>query len=747
MRISASNTILRGSIFLVLSSVLLAQLPAAMAQEAGQEEFRIEEITVTARRREERLQEVPLSITAFSALDIESKSLFNLKDLAQFTPNLTFSNMGQAGNSGAIIFMRGVGQVSSDTFWDPGVGIYVDGVYMGRMHGVDLTLMDLERVEILRGPQGTLFGKNTIGGAINVVTAKPVDEFSAYAELTIGSYDRLDGKFNVNASLVPGVLAMKVAGSSQNRDGFAKRIDWHTGEEIDEMGDMDRLNGRVAFNWTPNENVGVLLSLDAAKIREFGSVREVVKFTEPPLAGLFNLFADPDYSTATFATDSHFTSFANGANANELDVWGAALTVDWNLGVVAFKSITSYRDTEAINGTDPDGSFYNIINLVDDVEQDQFSQELQLSGLSFDDRFNWVAGLYYFEESSFMSQDLLVYREIYDFIGLDISFLRRWWADTKSYAAFTQGTFAVNENLGLTVGLRYTEEKKDVARERLRQVTGVVFVPLDSTDETFSAFSPRFSIDYQWHNDLMGYVSAARGFKSGGINAISLNEAEFTPFDPEYVWTYEAGIRSEWHDNRLRFNATLFFSDYEDIQFTVIRGNPDTGEPITVVDNAAKAEMKGFELEMMVLPTPQLLLTAGIGYIDAEYTEIEAGAPITVDTSFVKTPEWSVTLSGQYTYSLTSGAEIVGQVDWAYQSEIHHDQLNSPIGLQDSYGLLNARLTFESRDNKWSVSLFGTNLTDELYMMAVTDLSDTLAFGEVQWARPREWGLRVRYNF
>jgi len=747
MRISVMKSVLKGTLFLFVASVLGFHLPTVMAQEAEQEAYGIEEIIVTARKRVEQLQDVPVSISAFSAADIESKSLFSLKDLGQFTPNLSFSNMGQSGSSGSVVFMRGVGQTDVASFWDPGVGIYVDGVYMGRMQGVDLALMELERVEVLRGPQGTLFGKNTIGGAINVVTAKPGDEFNAYAEITTGRYDRLDGKFSANVPLVPGVFAMKVAASSQNRDGFGTRLDWHTGEKIDEMGDRDRLNGRVAFSWTPNEDVGVLLSFDAAKIREYGAVREVVKFTQPPLAGLLNMFVNPPYSAASFATDDHITSFANGENANELDAWGTALTVDWNLGAVAVKSITSYRDTEALNGTDPDGSIYNIIDLVGIVEQDQFSQELQISGLSFDDRLNWVAGLYYFEESGFMSQEMLVYREILDFIGLDISFLRRWWTDNKSFAAYTQGSFAVNEQLALTVGLRYTDEKKDIARERLRQLSGLVFVPLDSTDASFSAFSPRISIDYKWNDDLMTYLSAARGFKSGGINAISLNSAEFTPFDPEYIWTYEAGIRSEWYDRRLRFNATLFYSDYQDIQFTVIRGDPNTGEPITVVDNAAKAEMKGFELEFTALPTSQLLLTAGVGYIDAKYTEVDPVAPISTDTSFVKTPEWSITLSGQYTQPLSSGAEVVGQIDWAYKSDTEHDQLNSPVGLQDSYGLLNARLSYVSSDNKWSVSLFGTNLTDKFYIMAVTDLSNTLAFGEVQWARPREWGVSFKYNF
>jgi len=747
MRMSASKAILRGLIFAILLSVLVYFLPAAMAQEAEQEEVGIEEVVVTARRREERLQEVPLSIAAFSAADIEAKSLVSLRDVGQFTTNFSFYNQGQAGNSGSVVYIRGIGQSDPNVFWDPGVGIYLDGVFMGRMQGIDLGLLDMERIEVLRGPQGTLFGKNTIGGAVSLVTTKPGDEFTGYAEVTAGNYDRIDGKFSVDIPITPGVFVMKLAGSSQNRDGFGKRLDWATGEQIDEMGDVDRLNGRAAFNWTPSENVGVQFSLDTAKIREFGAVREVIKFTEPPIAGLLNLFIDPQYSAENFATDSYSTSYASGSNANELDAWGAALVVDWGLGAMDLKSITSYRENEAYNGTDPDGSIYDLIDLIQDVDQDQFSQEFQLGGLSFDDKLDWVVGLYYFEEDAFSDEKLLVYRELLDFIGLDLSFQRRIWVNNKSYAAFGQGTYNVNEKLGLTGGLRYTYEKKDVGRDQLRQETGGILVPYDELDETYSAVSPRVSVDYKWSPDLMTYFSIAGGFKSGGINGTATSDAAFVPFDPEYVWTYELGLRSEAMDNRLRFNASFFYSDYEDIQFTVIRGDPDTGQPLTVIDNAAKATIKGFEMEVMAVPTPQLLLTAALGYIDAEYTDVEPGLPISTATQFVKTPEWSGTISAQYTFPLAGSSEIVGRVDWAYKSEIHHDQLNSPVGLQDSYGLLNARLSYTSNDNKWSLSLFGTNLTDERYIMAATDLSNTLAFGEVQWARPKEWGVSFRYNF
>jgi len=746
MRFSTSKSILSGTMLFIIASAVVSQSPVAVAQEAEQEEFNIEEVVVTARRREERLQEVPLSIAAFSAAEIEAKSLVSLRDVGQFTTNFSFYNQGQAGNSGAVVYIRGIGQSDPNIFWDPGVGIYLDGVFMGRMQGVDLSLLDLERIEVLRGPQGTLFGKNTIGGAVSLVTTKPGDELSGYAEATVGSYDRLDGRFSVDIPISEG-FAMKLAGSSQNRDGFGKRLDWFTGDQIDEMGDVDRLNGRAAFNWTPSENVGVLFSLDSAKIREFGAVREVILFTEPPLAGLMNMFVDPQYNADNFATDRYSTSYASNSNANELDAWGASLIVDWGLAKVDFKSITSYRENESVNGTDPDGSFYNLIDLIQDVDQDQFSQEFQLSGLSFGDKLDWVAGLYYFEESAFSDEKLLVYRELLDIISLDISFERLIWVDNKSYAAFGQGTYNVNEKLGLTGGLRYTYEDKAVGRAQLRQETGSILVPFSATGETYSDVTPRLSIDYKWSTRLMTYASFAGGYKSGGINGGATSDAAFVPFDPEYVWTYELGLRSESADQRLRFNASLFYSDYEDIQFTVIRGDPDTGQPITVVDNAAKARIKGFEMEFMAVPTPRLLLSAALGYIDAEYTELEEGLPISTDTKFVKTPEWSGTISAQYTVPLASGARFDGRIDWAYKSDIEHDQLNSPVGLQEAYGLLNARLSYTSVDNKWSLSLFGTNLTDERYIMAATDLSNTLAFGEVQWARPSEWGVSFRYNF
>lgn len=733
-----------------LTGALLWPVTVVLAQDtnngAEEDSFGIEEIIVTARKREESLQEVPVSITAFSGEELAAKSLHGLREIAQFTPNFSMYNQGQAAGTSGLAYIRGIGQVDPSLHFDPGVGIYVDGIYMGRMQGIDIDLTDPARIEVLRGPQGTLFGKNTIGGAVNIISAMPSDEAGGSAQITVGRFNRIDGKADANIPLIKGKLAIKLSAATHNADGYGTRLDFATGEKLDEMGDINSLSGRALISWTPSENLDVLLSIDGTRVREAGAVRKVLNFVETPLVGLLNMFVDPDYSDV-FATDSDFTTYGNGFNARDIDAWGLGLTVQWNQDNWSIKSLTSYRETTAFNGTDPDGSIYKLIDLAADYQQDQFSQEFQFSGTSFDDRFNWVVGLYYFEEDGYSREFLDVYREIYDFIGLDISFTRDVWIDNKSYAVFGQGTFDITDQLSATVGMRYTDEKKNVSRMRFRHVTGLVFVPLDSTSTSSSAVSPRASLDYKWNDDVMTYVSAARGFKGGGINGNSLTSNEFAPFDPEFVWTYEAGFRSDFADNRMRLNASFFYTDYKDIQFTVIRGDPDTGEPITVVDNAGTAEMKGFEVEFVALPTPDLLLSAGIGLTDGKYTSIAAGVPLTTDLKLVKFPKWSVNLSGQYTMPVGNAGQVVGRLDWVYKTEIHHDALNSPFGLQPSYSLLNARLTYENSGGNWSLSLFGTNLTDERYIMGATDLSDALGFAEVQYARPREWGLSLQYNF
>lgn len=723
------------------------QMTATTTADSGAEKTEtgrniIEEVIVTARRREENLQDVPISISAYSAADMEARSFTNLRDLGEFTPNFNFYNHGDTGQTSAVVVIRGVGQTGANIYMDPGVGVYIDGVYLGRMQGVDFDLMDLERVEVLRGPQGTLFGKNTMGGVINMISARPGDDFSGSVELTTGRFNRLDGKAIVNIPLVPGKLAAKFSVATRNRDGYGERLDFFTGQKIDEMGDVERTSGRAVFDWTPNDRVDVLLSLDASKMRQTGPVRKVVEFGQPPIIKLLNIFVDPPYGDV-FMTNNDFTTFSNGGNTNNVDAWGTALTVDWDIESWAVKSITSYREMDSLNDVDPDGSIYQIINLLNTINQKQFSQELQISGVSFADRLNWIGGLYYFEEKASTDQTTTVMGDLKDIIGLDLTIFIKPASSVKHYAAFGQGTYAINDKLSLTAGIRYSYDQKEVSRD----ITGRFNVPWESRSANWGAFSGRFGMEYTWDDDVMTYVSVARGFKSGGIFAHATTSNAFQSFDPEYIWTYEIGMKSDFLDHRIRFNTSLFYSQYDDIQFRVTTADPVTLAPITIMDNVAAAEVKGFEVEIVAAPAQGLTLSAAVGFTDAKYTKADPASPVNETSKFTKTPKWTAILAGQYTVPVKKWGELISRVDYAYKSKVYHDTLNSPRATQAGYGLLNMSLTFATLDSNWSVSMFGSNLMDKRYILAGTDFVGGLGFAEVQYARPREWGVRLTYRY
>ena len=734
---------------IIISFLLITSMPGAFAQGSESGASVIEEITVTARKREERIQDVPLSITALSAADLNAMSLTSLKEVGHFTPNLTVNDHAQQGNSASLVYIRGIGQDDPAIFWEPGVGMYVDGIYNGRVQGIDIDLMEVERIEVLRGPQGTLFGRNTIGGAINVVSVKPDPEgdLAASAELTIGRYDRVDGRVNIDIPLVPGKLAARVGAVSRNRDGYGDRLDFVTGESIGEMGDKDSSSGLITLNWTPDEDIGVLFSLDTSRVRESGPVRKLIATGQPPIIFLNNIIADPDYGDI-FLTDDDFTSYANGVpGANESDVLGGGLTIDWDIGDVYFKSITSYRDIDTRFGADDDHSIYTIIHTDYLLDQEQLSQEFQIGGVAADDRLDWLAGLFYYEEEAFTRATVDAFAFPGIILGMDFGLVADEAVETESFALFGQGTYSLTDQLSMTAGLRYTEDDKEVGRSRRTLVAGNVIVPAGRQKDSWDDISGRVGLEYSWDDDRMAYFSIARGYKSGGINARSVRSEEFVPFDAETVLTYEVGLRSEWQDNRLRFNATVFFNDYEDIQFLVQRNDPVTLENLTFVDNAGEAEIKGFEMEIVATPTLGLELSAGVGYTDAEYTEVEPGSAVTLDTNFINTPEWSGVLSGQYTMSLENWGELTGRLDYAYQSKTYYDIENSPLIIQDGYGLLQARIDLESSDGKWAASVFGTNLTDERYITAGIDRVSVLGFAQVHYGRPREWGVSFKYNF
>ncbi|MFV1998479.1 MAG: TonB-dependent receptor, partial [Acidiferrobacterales bacterium] len=703
-------------------------------------------------------------------------------EIGRYTPNFQFTTNASGGATAGQAFIRGVGQTDFLITTDPGVGIYLDGVYLARTSGAILDLMDVERIEILRGPQGTLYGKNTIGGAINVVSAMPTGESGGRIDLITGRYGRIDARATVEIPIVADTLAAKVAVSSKNRDGYGRRLDFTTGGKVDEQGDEDNLSARGLLRWTPTDNLDILFALDSTRERNKMSTRTPVAIDGGGLAGLISVLDEP-YDDR-YLSDDPFSSFATGSNVIELDVWGTSMTVDWGSGGLNLKSITAYRNLESVFGSDPDGSPVVVIDEFGTTNQDQFSQELQFSATSFDGRLDWVAGAYYFQENATAVLDLLIAPGIYNALEnmpgaffplvpgitcppppaapcaggagnplnafLDFGIYDSNDIKTRSYAVFGQGTYSMTDKLSITAGLRYTYEKKDNTILLFHPLSGAVIVPVTEIGDSWDSLSPKLGIEYQWTPDFMAYASAARGFKSGGFNGRPTLTLGVQPFNPEYVWTYEMGFKSQWADNRLRLNAGFFYNDYQDMQLTVV-GFTGRG-PDVRVENAGNAETKGLEIEIAALPLPNLQLNAGIGYTDAKYTKIAPSLPgqsVTLDDKLPETPKWSLNVGAQYLVSLENLGNLTLRADYVYKSKIYHDATNSEVIAQDGFGLVNARLSFVTLDSRWEFAVFGTNLTDERYTLSGVDaLGPTgLGFAEAQFGRPREWGASASFRF
>ena len=728
-------------------SVLVSTTAISPTCFADEPSAQIEEIVVSARRREEDLQTVPVSVVAYTADELEMRSISSLSEVAQATPNFTFGQQAQAGSSAGVVFIRGVGQKDTLSTFDPGVGIYVDGVYLGRMNANDLDTMDVERLEVLRGPQGTLFGKNTNGGAVSIVTRRPdvaADETHGRFQVTTGSRDRIDVLAGVDLPLKNDTTALQLLASRRSQDGYSTRVD---GEE---QADTDRYSGRMALLYKPNDQFEAFFSADGTTFNETTSAYRLVDVRETSVVPMVYAAFTPFRYDDRWVTADDFSYNGTGPNRNDGTVWGSSLTMTWDRNWGTFKSITSYREFDIESALDPDGSPLTVLDVFQNVRQDQISQEFNVAGRSFDNRLDWVAGLYYFRETAEDRNDFNVALE---FFGGAANFTQNLNVENDSYAVYGQGTYALNERLKLTAGGRVTYEKKEVGREQVGFPDPIPQQPRVSPSDDWTSFSPRIGLDYQWTPELMTYISAAQGFKSGGFNGRAASVPEFNRFDPEKVWTYEIGIRSDWLDRRLRFNATAFYSDYTDLQIQINASvtDPVTGQPVpfTLIGNIPEASIVGGEIDFMVVPVSGLKLIGGLGIADGEYRKLIPGSPMSLDDEFVDTPKVTYTASLEYARAIMGNMTLTGRIDYTHKSEIEFDYGNSPLVDQSPYGLLNARLTLDVSNSGLSFAVFGRNLTDEHYALGGHDDGEggSLGFVLQQMGAPREWGISAEYRF
>jgi len=726
-----------------------------------------EAIVVTARRTEENVQRVPGAITAFSEKSLDRIQATDTTGQQGAVPNLNIVQ-GRGSSNSTNIFIRGIGQPDALQTFDPAVGVYVDDVYLSRIRGNQLDLLDVERVEVLRGPQGTLYGKNTIGGAIKFVTRKPGQEFRATGSIAVGSYNQFELK-GAASGPISDTLAAGFAVMRAKRDGFVEDRN-----DDREYNNKNTLAGRAAIAYTPSSSLRVDLSADYAhddaKLNTGAPLNDIVHLFTPTV--IVPLERDPDHYNFTVETTPGLP------NSTKMTHWGLSGTAAYDVNdQLTLKSITAYRKLRTTDYVDIDATAAEVGDVLVDVHQDQFSQEFQL--LYTSDRLSGVAGLYYLDEDITSHQEafaddlvnLAAFRGILPDFLLGPSnfptFLRTIDDDlkTNSYAAYANVSYSVTDALRLSAGLRWTRDEKDYFRTTstfsssplLNSVAPFVF---DRKDH-WSDVSPMASIDYQFSPSTMAYLRYSKGFKSGGFNGRANEIGSSTAYDPETANSYEAGLKTTIA-RQLRLNVAVFHTGYKDFQARVSELDDSTlpPTPLLSVLNAGKLRIRGAELEAVWTPTPQLLLDTQIGYLDAEYKEFDdlrftsfGGSRAFQEPAFA--PKWTMRFGGQYIFDLGSsgGITLGGQARYRSRHALSVDNTFTNTdteieGLfQKGYWLADARIVWEDAAKHFEVGLYGNNLFDKLYKTDGQEFSSIGNIRTVYFGAPRTVTLRLTARY
>jgi iron complex outermembrane receptor protein len=704
----------------------------------------IEEIIITARKTEESLQRVPLSVTALTGADLELRSANNLADALRFVPNVTFTAGGSASGSTSQVYIRGIGQIDFSVTSDPGVGTYVDGVYLGRSMGSLLNILEPERIEVLRGPQGTLFGRNTIGGAVSYTSRKPTEDLGGSVEVTGGNHSRIDARASLNIPIVKDQLLASFTVATFNRDGYQNRL-----LDGKELGNQKILAGRATVLWHAASNVDLTLTADGTRQRQEMMPQSLVALQTTTILGLYNATVGslPGNApiTSAYITSDPYVTYGTGPSYNNLDNWGVSGVLDIDVNPAKIKSITAYRKLDVRYSRESDGTPLPYLEVVNDDHQNQFSQELQLTSPLFNDKVDFLAGLYYFRERAEDVAHADIASGLYQLIHLDQDRFDTNHVGTDSYAVFSEVNIHATSALRLTLGGRYSYEKKTYSIVAIRPNSGTVFVGPVDLSENWSSFTPRIGIDYQVMDDLLLFASFSKGFKSGGFNGRANSTTDVTSYNPEKLDNFEVGFKSDILDRHVRLNASAFLGNYNDMQVNVIR--PVGLTFLNSIDNAGKARIKGIEVEAIIKPMEGLLINGSFGYTDAKYLELASGVPFTVDKHLIETPKWTANVGIQYGFPIGSIGTLTFRGDYFYRDRVYHDVQNSALTSQGGYGLINAKVSLLTLNDKAEVAAFGTNLTNKHYNTFGIDAMSSLGFASVQYARPREWGIKAKYTF
>lgn len=797
--IQPTNSLASSKIFKTFTAAVAGQLllstmnaQVAVAAEAGT----LEEIVVTAQFRAQNVQETPIAITAMDAEMLERRGIESVTDMAASAPNVMLKE-SYGIYSGTTAYIRGIGQFDSQIAIEPGVSIYLDDVYHATMVGSNYSLLDLERVEILRGPQGTLAGANSIGGAVKMYNKKPTGQGDGYAEVGYGENDSYLVKGAFDTALIDDQLFLRISGGHRTLGGYVDMVDFVCENpnlsgnlprmvtqadhcKIGEAGGSSTTTGRAALRWLPTDNLEVNLSVDSINTKQ--DAPPMVLFALSTISSFYNQeqiavhgipydarFIPPAGSYKTYATytdlDRARASFSpNGYSKNS----GYGLTLDYQLSDnLSLTSISAYRETQAYGANDGDGSPLNGTAETYYWDIATLTQELRLNGSH--GPVDWTVGAYYLTSDQdldgFVNAQAVrapppppLAANYPD--GADILFfLTDDKAKREKQSLFANATYHIIDGLNLTLGLRYSNNTFNYTQRRVDPQGFNPRIPAPTPKPQFmlpilgkapeqstERLDYRIALDYQLFDSMMVYGQVATGFKDGGINPTATSPTTQTPFNEEKLKAYELGIKSNYFDRRLRLNAAVFHSDYTDLQ---LRISLPTGTSPTL--NVGEATIEGLEVETEWAPTKAWLFTASGSYIDFEYGNLGGaqnvgGGPCQTCTN-IYTPEYTGFLAAQYGFDFGVKGTVTPQLNGEYQSKVYTDAANREAGAIPSRWVANARLDWQSADKDWKATLAITNLFDEYYFHQVRNSLNNIGMAQGAVGRPRELMLSVRKSF
>ncbi|MFO1503313.1 MAG: TonB-dependent receptor [Steroidobacteraceae bacterium] len=777
----------------VRAAVAACIAASATATFAAEEADVLDEIVVTAQFRQQNLQDTPLAITAVTAELMEARSQTNISEITNQAPSVTLKQQSAMFGPAIAAYIRGVGAADFNPALEPGVGIYVDDVYIATLTGSLLDLLDLERVEILRGPQGTLAGRNSIGGAVKLYSQKPSADNSGSFQATYGSRNRVDLRGTANFALADN-LFMRISGVDKKQDGYVERRDYGCANPNNPYGILPQRASsagcvlgkdsnvnfsavRGALRWLPTENLEANFSIDYTNDRRNPTGVVLVDYRDatqsaaaiariqptydanpannirpsifvPPRGSYYNYasYYNPPHNGTGEVTNVMVESRATPGQFFE--GWGSALDLDWKLtDSLSVKSISAWREYKS--GFTNDNDLSPLASSIGDgtLPFHSFSQELRLNGAAFDKALTYTVGGYYLDQqSTYQSWQDLRYTGPLQFQQNDV-------VNVKTKAAFGQVGYIPVERVELTAGIRYTDEHKDYNYVRLNRAGTAPAAGVGSLNGVRSDYNGnhtdyRLAAQYRWNDDVMTYVQWATGFKGGGVSPRPFVVDQAVGFGPEKLSSWEVGVKSDLFDRRLRVNADVFTGDYKDLQLGL---QTCTGSvllsPCGRIANAGDARIRGFEFEGTLRPVEGLSIDSSYSYTDFKYKRLNnvGGIQLAFVAPFM--PKHKASIGAQYEFTLANGSMVIPRVDGNFQSELYTNGANSVNNRIGGYTLFNARLTWRNADGDLEAAVEGTNLGDKYYFMSRADQYTGAGHTDGAPGRPREFALTIKKKF